>query len=101
MAYRLIWIGNFISHIKGEPGLKIFDDRVLRKIFRIKRAGVFYSSPNICEINSRKKRGGECIAQGEKGIHKGSWWETLKEVDDLEDLSADGNNIKTDLLEML
>ena len=57
MAYRLIWIGNFISHIKGEPGLKIFDDRVLRKIFRIKRAGVFYSSPNICEINSRKKEG--------------------------------------------
>jgi hypothetical protein len=26
--------------LREEPGLKVFDDRVLRKIFGIKRAGV-------------------------------------------------------------
>jgi len=38
---------------------------------------------------------------GEKGIHKGSWWENTKEFDDLEDLRVDWDNIKMDLQEIL
>jgi hypothetical protein len=44
-----------------------------------------------------KKRNGECIVKGENGIHKGKWWKNPKEIDDLEDLSVDGDNIKMDL----
>ena len=40
------------------------------------------------------------MRQGEKGIHKGSCWENPKEVDDLEDLSVDGDNIKMVLHEI-
>jgi hypothetical protein len=77
--------------------LRVFDNRVLRRIFGPKRAEVmgdwrklhneefhnFYSSPNIIRIiKSRRKRwAGHIVRMGRRGMHMRYRWESQKERD--------------------
>jgi hypothetical protein len=83
----------------------LFENRVLRKIFRPERDEVMgewrklhsgelhnlYSSPDIIrQIKSRRMRWAghvACIGEGQKCIE--FWWESLKEKDHLEDQGVD------------
>jgi hypothetical protein len=75
----------------------VFENRVLRRIFRPKRDKVMgdrrklyneelhnlYSSPNIIRmIKSRRMRWAVNVARmGRRGMHIGYWWESQKERD--------------------
>jgi hypothetical protein len=77
--------------------LRVFESRVLRRIFGPKRDEVtggwrklrneklhnFYSSPSIIRmIKSRRMRwAGHVARMGRRGMHVGYWWEIQKERD--------------------
>jgi hypothetical protein len=83
--------------LRAEHTLRLFENRVLRRIFGPKRDEVtgswrklhneelhnFYSSPSIIRmIKSRRMRWEGHVAQmGRKGMHIGYWWESQKERD--------------------
>jgi hypothetical protein len=88
----------------------VFENRVLRRIFRPKRDEVtgewrklyvkelndLHYSPNIIRlIRSRRMRwSGHLAHMGERGdIYTGFWWENLRERDHLEDPGVDGRII--------
>jgi hypothetical protein len=93
-----------------ECRLRIFVNRVLRKIFVPKKDEVtgewrrlhnkelhaLYSSPNIIRvIKSRTLRwGGHVTRMGEGEVHAGFWWGSLGERDHLEDPSVGGKIFK-------
>jgi hypothetical protein len=75
-----------------EHRLRVFENRVLRRIFGLKRGEVtggweklhnFYSSPNIIRmIKSTRMRWARHVARmGRRGMHVGYWWEIQQERD--------------------
>jgi hypothetical protein len=95
--------------LREERGLRIFENRVLRRIFRPKRDEVtgewrklhneelkdLYCSPNIVRvIKSRKIRWAGHVARIGRGeTYTGFWWGKLMERDHSEDPGVDGRVI--------
>ena len=95
--------------MREERRLRVFENRVLRRIFGPKKDEVTgewrklhteerndpYSSPNIVwVIKSRRMRWVQhvaCMGRGE--AHTGFWWGNLKERDHLENPGVDGKII--------
>ena len=89
--------------------LRVFENRVLRRIFRPKRDEVtgewrkllneelneLYSSPNIVQvIKSRGMRRTEHVARmGREELCRWFWWGNLKEKDYLKDPGLNGRKI--------
>jgi hypothetical protein len=83
--------------LREEHRLRVFENRVLRRIFGPKRDEVtgdrrklhneelhnLYSSPNIIRmIKSRRMRwAGHVALMGRRGMHIGYWWESHKKRD--------------------
>jgi hypothetical protein len=96
--------------VREERRLRMFENRVLRKIFWPKRdEGTeewrklhnkdLYSSPNIVRmIKSRRMRWAGYVARkGREEVYTGFWWGNLRERGHLEDPGVDGeDNIKMD-----
>jgi hypothetical protein len=77
--------------------LRVFENRVLRRIFGPKRDEVtghwrklhneerhnLYSSPNIIRMmkSKRMRWAGHVARMGRRGMHIGYWWESQKERD--------------------
>jgi hypothetical protein len=87
-----------VSNIKGGNRPRVFENRVLRRIFGPKRKVTgerrkmhneelhnLYSSPStsiIKMITSRRMRWAWRVARvGRRGMHIGYWWESQKERD--------------------
>jgi hypothetical protein len=95
--------------LREQQRLRVFENRVLRRIFGPKRDGAtgewsrrhneelndLYSSLNIIRvIKSRRMRGAGHVARMRAGeVHTGFWWGNLREGDDLGDSSVDGRII--------
>jgi hypothetical protein len=95
--------------LREEHRLRVFENRVLRKIFGPKRDEVtgewrrrhneelydLYSSPNIIRVNkSRRMRwAGHVPRMGDRRGAFWVWWGDLMERDHLEDLGIDGRII--------
>jgi hypothetical protein len=95
--------------------LRVFENRVLRRIFGPKRDEMtvgwrklhkeelhnLYSSPRIIRvIKSRRMRwAGHAARMGREGMYIGYWWESRKERDHLEDQDVDGWTIIKWILE--
>jgi hypothetical protein len=82
--------------LREEHRLKVFENRVLRKIFGLKRDEVtggwrklhneelrdLYSSPSIIRIiKSRRMRWAGHVVWGRRGMCIGYWWEIQRERD--------------------
>jgi hypothetical protein len=87
-----VWVRNLVSDIKEEHRLRVFENRVLRRIFGLtgdwrklhnEELHNLYSSPYVIRmIKSRRMRWLGHVAQmEEKGMHIGYWWESQKEQD--------------------
>jgi hypothetical protein len=75
--------------LKEEHRLRVFENRVLRRIFRLKRDKVtggwrklhneelrdLYSSPSIIRMKSRMRWAGHVTQMGQRQTHTGYWWE--------------------------
>jgi hypothetical protein len=95
--------------LREEQRLRVFENRVLRRIFgpkrdeatkkwrRLHNGGLndLYSSPNIIRVSkSRRMRLAEHVVRmGKKEVHTGFLWEDLREGDDLGDPGVDGRII--------
>jgi hypothetical protein len=78
--------------LREEHGLRVFENRVLRRIFGPKRDERklnneellnLYSSPSIIRITKprRIRWTGHVARVGRRGMHTGYWWESQKERD--------------------
>jgi hypothetical protein len=92
--------------LREEQRLRVFENRVLRRIFGPKRDEVtgewrrlhneelndVYSSPDIMRvIKSRRMRWAGHVARiGKREVHTGFWWGDLREGDHLGDPGVDG-----------
>jgi len=92
--------------LREERRLRVFENRVLRRIFGPKRFEVtregrklhneelndLYSSPNIFRVvKSRRMRlAGHVAHMGRGEAYPGFWWRNLRERDHLEDLGVGG-----------
>jgi hypothetical protein len=90
-------VRNFVPDFREEHRLRLFENRVLWRIFGPKRDEVtgdwkklhneelhnLYSSPNIIRmIKSRRMRWAGHVAQmGRRGMHVGDWWGIQTERD--------------------
>jgi hypothetical protein len=95
--------------LREEQRLRVFENRVLRRIFGSKRDEAtgewrrlhneeindVYSSPNIIwVIKSRRMRWTGHVARiGKREVHTGVWWGDLREGDHLIDPDIDGRII--------
>ena len=95
--------------MREEHRLRVFENRVLRRIFGLRRDGVtgewrklhneelndLYSSPNIVRvIKSRRMRWAVHVARMGKGeVCTRFWWGNLRERDHLGDPGVDGRII--------
>jgi hypothetical protein len=95
--------------LRGEHRLRVFENRVLRKIFRPKRdevAGEYrrlhseelyalYSSPDIIWVIKSRATGwaGHMMHKGSGEMHTGFWWGDPREGDNLKDTGIDGKII--------
>jgi hypothetical protein len=102
--------------LREEHRLRVFENRVLRRIFVPKRDEVIggwrklhneellklYSSPSIIRIiKSRRIRwAGHVARMGRKGMHVGIWLEYQKERDHYEDIDLGGRIILEWILEI-
>jgi hypothetical protein len=88
--------------------LRVFENRVLRRIFGPKRDGVtgewrrlhnkglydLYSPNTIPVVKSRRRRwAGHVARRGIREAHTGFWWRDLRERNYLEGLDVDGGII--------
>jgi hypothetical protein len=101
--------------IRKEQRLRLFENRVLRRIFGPKRDEEtgdwrklhneelhnLYSSPNIIKvIKSRRMRWARHVAQmGRRGMLVGYWWKIQKEIDHWEDQDVGGWTISKWIVE--
>jgi hypothetical protein len=92
--------------LREEHRLRVFESRVLRRIFGPKRDEVtggwrklhnedlhdLYSSPSIIRMikSKRMKWAGNVPRGGRRGMHIGYWWERQKGSDHGEDQDVDG-----------
>jgi hypothetical protein len=92
--------------LREDHGLRVFEDRVLRRIFVPKRddvtgewwklpngeLNILYSSPDIIrQIKSRRMRwAGHMTRMGDGRIVYRVWWESPKDKDNLKDQAVDG-----------
>jgi hypothetical protein len=92
--------------LREEQRLRVFDNRVLGRMFGPKRDEVtgewrklhsgelrnLYSSPDIIrQIRSRRMRwAGRVARKGRGETYRGFWWESPKEKDHLKDQGVDG-----------
>jgi hypothetical protein len=92
-----------------ERSLRVFENRVLRRIFRPRRAEVtgewrklhneelydLYTQTNIIRVIKPKiKRWASHVAHmGREGVCKGFWWGNLRQRDHLEGPGLDGRKI--------
>jgi hypothetical protein len=97
---------DFISTLREEHRLRVFENRVLRRIFGSKRDEVtegwrklhneelhnLYPSKSIIRMNkSRRMRWARHVARmGRRGMHIRYWWESRKERDHYEDQDVGG-----------
>jgi hypothetical protein len=81
--------------LREEHRLRVFENRVLRRIFGLKRDGVIggwrklhneelhnlYCPPSIIRIikSGRMRCAGHVARMGRRGMHIGIWWESRKE----------------------
>jgi hypothetical protein len=95
--------------LREEGGMRVFENRVLRRIFGPKRKKVtgdlrrlhneelndLYCSPNIFRVIKSRRIGwvGHVTRMGESRMYKGFWWGNLRERDHLEDAGVDGRII--------
>jgi hypothetical protein len=80
---------------REEHRLRVFENRVLRRIFRLKRDEVtgcwrklhnekllnLCSSPSVFRMKSRMRCAGHVGRMGPRGLHIGYWWESQKKRD--------------------
>jgi hypothetical protein len=92
--------------LREEHRLRVFENRVLRRIFgptRDEETGGWrelhneelhnlYSSPSIIRMikSRRMRRAGHVTRMGRRGINIGYWWESQKERDHQEDQDIGG-----------
>jgi hypothetical protein len=93
----LHWCETWSLTLREEHRLRVFENRVLRRIFGPRRDEMtgdwrklhneelhnFYSSSNIIRMKkSRRMRRARNVARmGRRGMHIGYWWESQKERD--------------------
>jgi hypothetical protein len=101
--------GTWSLTLREEFRLRVFENRVLRRIFGPKREEVtgewrklhneelsdLYCSTKAIEvIKSRRMRWtGYAVCMGERRVHTGVWWGHLRERDHLEDPGVNGRII--------
>ena len=91
----------------GESRLRVFENRVLRRIFGSTKdevtgewrklhnkefSDMYYSSNIVLVIKSRMRWAGH-VARRREEVHTGLWWENLRKRDSVEDQSLDGRII--------
>ena len=88
--------------LREERRLRVFKNRVLRRIFGPKRDEVtgewrklhndehyeLFSSPNLIWMIKKSEMGRACSTY-RREVYTGIWWGNLRERDHLEDLSTD------------
>jgi hypothetical protein len=95
--------------VREEQRLRVFENRVLRRIFGPKGGEVtgewrrlhndelnyLYPAPNIIRvIKSRRMRwAGHVASMGKRAMHTGFWWGDMREGDHLGDPGVDGRII--------
>ena len=95
--------------LREERRLRVFEHRVLRRIFGSMRDEVawewrklhneelsdLYSSPNIVRVIKSRRLGwaGHVELMGKEEVYTGFWWGNLREGDHLEDPGIDGRII--------
>jgi hypothetical protein len=99
--------------LRGEPRLKVFENKVLRRIFGPRRDEVtgewrilhnkeLYAVCSFTRVikSRRLRRAGHVVPMGREEVHRGFWWGNLREGGHVEDMCRWENNIKIDLREV-